>query len=98
MKTCWKILKKQRQYNFILLLTFHNEKVSDKMARITVEDCVTKIPNHFDLTLTAARRARQLENGTAPLVDDVRNNKPTVTALREIAAGEITTELLKRSK
>ena len=33
------------------------------MARITVEDCITKIPNHFDLTLIAARRARQLENG-----------------------------------
>ena len=68
------------------------------MARITVEDCVSKIPNHFDLTLTAARRARQLENGTSPLVDDVRNNKPTVTALREIAAGQLTAEILKRNK
>ncbi len=68
------------------------------MARITVEDCVGKIPNHFDLTLTAARRARQLENGTAPLVDDIRNNKPTVTALREIAAGQIGTEMLNRNK
>ncbi len=68
------------------------------MARITVEDCISKIPNHFDLTLTAARRARQLENGTQPLVDDIRNNKPTVTALREIAAGEITADLLNRSK
>ena len=68
------------------------------MARITVEDCVSKIPNHFDLTLTAARRARQLENGTSPLVDDVRNNKPTVTALREIAAGQIADEILKRNK
>lgn len=68
------------------------------MARITVEDCVSKIPNHFDLTLTAARRARQLENGTSPLVDDVRNNKPTVTALREIASGQITAEILKRNK
>ncbi|KLT72383.1 DNA-directed RNA polymerase subunit omega [Neisseria arctica] len=68
------------------------------MARITVEDCIDKIPNHFDLTLTAARRARQLENGTAPLVEDIRNNKPTVTALREIAAGQIGTELLSRNK
>lgn len=68
------------------------------MARITVEDCIGKIPNHFDLTLTAARRARQLENGTAPLVDDIRSNKPTVTALREIAAGQIGTELLSRNK
>ncbi len=68
------------------------------MARITVEDCADKIPNHFDLTLAAARRARQLENGTAPLVDDVRHDKPTVTALREIAAGQIGTELLTRNK
>ena len=45
------------------------------MARITVEDCSDKIPNHFDLTLAAARRARQLENGTAPLVEDVRNGQ-----------------------
>lgn len=66
------------------------------MARITVEDCIDKITNHFDLTLVAARRARQLENGIAPLVDDVRNDKPTVTALREIAAGEIGLEVLKR--
>jgi DNA-directed RNA polymerase, omega subunit len=68
------------------------------MARITVEDCITKIPNHFDLTLIAARRARQLENGTDPLVDDVRNNKATVTALREIAAGQVGEEILKRGR
>ena len=68
------------------------------MARITVEDCSDKIPNHFDLTLAAARRARQLENGTAPLVEDVRNDKATVTALREIAAGQITADILNRSK
>ncbi len=68
------------------------------MARITVEDCITKIPNHFDLTLIAARRARHLENGTDPLVDDVRNNKATVTALREIAAGQVGEEILKRGR
>ena len=68
------------------------------MARITVEDCIGRIPSHFDLTLTAARRARQLENGTTPLVDDIRHNKPTVTALREIAAGQVGVEILTRSK
>ncbi|AUX61217.1 DNA-directed RNA polymerase subunit omega [Simonsiella muelleri] len=68
------------------------------MSRITVEDCISKIPNHFDLTLAAARRARQLENGTSPLIDDVRNNKATVTALREIAAGQIGAEILARNK
>ncbi len=68
------------------------------MARITVEDCIPQIPNHFDLTLTAARRARQLENGTSPLVENTRHNKATVTALREIAAGQIGVEILSRSK
>lgn len=68
------------------------------MARITVEECITKIPNHFDLTLIAARRARQLENGTQPLVDDIRNSKATVTALREVAAGHIGMEVLSKNK
>lgn len=66
------------------------------MARITVEECISKIPNHFDLTLVAARRARQLENGTQPLIDDVRHNKATVTALREVAAGHIGMEILAK--
>lgn len=64
------------------------------MARITVEDCVPRIPNQFELTLAAAYRARQLANGATPLVDETRN-KPTVIALREIAAGQIGTEILK---
>ena len=69
------------------------------MARITVEECIEKIPTHFDLTLAAARRARQLENGTTPLVEDIRHDKPTVTALREIAAGQVTSEeMLSRVK
>ena len=68
------------------------------MARITVEDCIDKITNHINLTMAAARRARQLENGTQPLVEDVRNDKPTVTALREIAAGHIGIDILNRSK
>ena len=61
------------------------------MARITVEDCITRIPNHFNLTLAAAYRARQLANGSMPLVDDIRNNEPT-------AAGQIGEEILSRSK
>lgn len=77
---------------------FNLLKDSTTMARITVEDCIGRINNHFDLTLTAALRARQLANGSSPLVDDIRNNKPTVTALREIAAGQIGVELLNRNK
>ncbi|MFH4354936.1 MAG: DNA-directed RNA polymerase subunit omega [Neisseriaceae bacterium] len=65
------------------------------MARITIEDCIVRIPNHFELTLVAARRARQLFNGATPLVHGVKN-KPTVVALREIAAGEVTTDILKK--
>ncbi|MDX8386033.1 MAG: DNA-directed RNA polymerase subunit omega, partial [Gallionella sp.] len=56
------------------------------MARITVEECLTQIPNRFDLTLTAAYRARQLANGAAHLVDNSKD-KPTVIALREISEG-----------
>lgn len=59
------------------------------MARITIEDCLTVgIENQFELVLLAAKRARQLANGKAPLVDRI-NDKPTVLALREIAEGKI---------
>lgn len=67
------------------------------MARITVEDCIGRIPNHFDLTMTAALRARQLANGATPLVEE-DHDKPNVIALREIAAGQIGAELLNQQK
>ena len=63
------------------------------MARITVEDCLERIPNMFQLVLVAAKRARQLANGAHPLVD-WENDKPTVVALREIADGYVTEEIL----
>ena len=55
------------------------------MARVTVEDCLDKVPNRFALVVLAAERARQLSRGATPGVDC--DNKPAVTALREIAAG-----------
>jgi len=55
------------------------------MARITVEDCLNQIPNRFKLTLAATYRARELAQGHAPRLDS--KDKPTVTALREIAGG-----------
>ncbi|HEY8950008.1 MAG TPA: DNA-directed RNA polymerase subunit omega [Rhizomicrobium sp.] len=58
------------------------------MARVTVEDCVDKIPNRFDLVLVAGFRARQLSGGAEPLLDRDRDKNPVV-ALREIAAKEI---------
>ena len=63
------------------------------MARITVEDCLKKIDNQFDLVMTAAKRARRLANGAEPLVE-IENDKPTVLALREIAEGLINEEIL----
>ena len=64
------------------------------MARITVEDCLEQIPNRFQLVLVATYRARMLSQGHAPKVDC--KNKPAVTALREIAAGKIGLEMLKK--
>ncbi|TMA09586.1 MAG: DNA-directed RNA polymerase subunit omega [Deltaproteobacteria bacterium] len=57
------------------------------MARITVEDCLSKIPNRFELVVLASKRARQLFKGAKPLVDS--DNREVVVALREIAAGEV---------
>ncbi len=63
------------------------------MARITVEDCLEKIDNRFDMTLIAAERARQIAMGAEPLVP-FDNDKPTVIALREISEGLMNREVL----
>lgn len=63
------------------------------MARITVEDCVDNIDNIFEMVLVAAKRARRIAHGAEPLVDR-ENDKPTVLALREIAAGHVTPAIL----
>ena len=57
------------------------------MARITVEDCLKMIPNRFELALAATYRARQLAQGHTPKIES--RDKPTVVALREIAAGQV---------
>ncbi len=65
------------------------------MARITVNDCLEKIPNRFQLTLVAALRSRQLVNGAEPLIDtEGSRDKSSVIALKEIAAGLIGEEIL----
>jgi DNA-directed RNA polymerase subunit omega len=64
------------------------------MARITVEDCLKMIPNRFELALAATYRARQLAQGHTPKIES--RNKPTVVALREIAAGQVGVEMLKK--
>jgi DNA-directed RNA polymerase subunit omega len=65
------------------------------MARITVEDCLKRIPNRFQLTLAATYRARQIAQGGTTDVEGTRD-KPTVIALREIAAGKVGVEYLNR--
>jgi DNA-directed RNA polymerase subunit omega len=65
------------------------------MARITVEDCLKRIPNRFQLTLAATYRARQLAQGGSPMVESNRD-KPTVTALREVASGKVGIEYLAK--
>lgn len=66
---------------------------SNTMARITVDDCLKRIPNRFDMTLVATIRARQLSIGGSPMVEPARD-KPTVIALRELAQGKVGIEIL----
>ncbi|XZG70151.1 DNA-directed RNA polymerase subunit omega [Chitinibacteraceae bacterium HSL-7] len=68
------------------------------MARITVEDCLHRIDNRFDLTLAGAYRARQLANGASTHIETPGRDKPTVLALREIAAGFVGREVLTRNR
>ncbi len=58
------------------------------MARVSIEDCLEKIDNRFDLVLLAAERTKQIMKGAPSLIES-RDNKEVVTALREIAAGKV---------
>lgn len=63
------------------------------MARVTVEDCLNNVDNRFQLVLVATKRARQISLGADPFVAE-ENDKPTVIALREIAEGHVTRDIL----
>ena len=65
------------------------------MARITVDDCLKVIPNRFEMSLAATYRARQLTNGAQPMLESTRD-KPTVIALRELAASKYGAEILNK--
>lgn len=66
------------------------------MARVTVEDCVDKVPNRFDLVLIAAQRARQISGGAELTLDRDRDKNPVV-ALREIAEETVRPDMLEES-
>lgn len=66
------------------------------MARVTVEDCIVKIPNRFELVMLAAQRAREISAG-APLVVERDNDKNPVVSLREIADGVVNVDTLQQS-
>ena len=63
------------------------------MARVIVEDCLDQVENRFELVILSAKRARQIANGAEPTVD-WDNDKPTVVALRELAAGTIDADVV----
>ncbi|WP_336367358.1 DNA-directed RNA polymerase subunit omega [Marinobacter sp. C2H3] len=64
------------------------------MARVTVEDCLEHVDNRFQLVMLATKRARQIATrGSEPMVPE-ENDKPTVIALREIAEGKVSRDLL----
>ena len=67
------------------------------MARITVEDCLEKIPSRFDLILMASKRARQLSTTSRDPLVECDNDKPTLDALREIEEGLLDKETLERT-
>ncbi|MBK6632795.1 MAG: DNA-directed RNA polymerase subunit omega [Betaproteobacteria bacterium] len=67
------------------------------MARVTIEDCIKRIPNRFQLTLVATYRARQITIGATPMLEGEKD-KPTVIALREIAEGKVGLEILNRGQ
>jgi len=59
------------------------------MARVTVEDCLEKVPNRLELVILAAKRTRQLLDGAEPMIPNTKGNKEPVIALREISAGKV---------
>lgn len=71
-------------------------KIGDNMARVTIEDCLDNIHNRFDLILVASKRARQVAHGTSEPMVDPDNDKPTVIALREIAEGLVSKDILNQ--
>ena len=68
------------------------------MARVTVEDCLENVENRFELVMVSSKRARQLANEGKEAMVPLENDKPTVIALREIADGFVSAEILSEPK
>lgn len=68
------------------------------MARVTVEDCLDNVENRFELVMVASKRARQIATGGKDALVQEESDKPTVIALREIAEGLITHDILSREE
>jgi DNA-directed RNA polymerase subunit omega len=68
------------------------------MARVTVEDCLDKVDNRFELIMVASKRARQISNEGVDALVEEDNDKPTVIALREIAEGKINASILEETE
>lgn len=68
------------------------------MARVTVEDCLDNVENRFELVMVASKRARQIATGGKDALVQEESDKPTVIALREIAEGLITQDILSREE
>ena len=66
------------------------------MARVTVEDCLENVANRFELVMVASKRARQMATGGKDPMVQEESDKPTVIALREIAEGHVTADILVR--
>ncbi len=68
------------------------------MARVTVEDCLENVANRFELVMVASKRARQMATGGKDPMVQEESDKPTVIALREIAEGFVTADILTRDE
>src|SRR5713226_8651380 len=90
------LLLPHRRATHILFIAYRERVKEPRMARVTVEDCVLKVPNRFELVLLAAQRAREVTSG-APLTLDRDDDKNPVIALREIADETIQLAHLKDS-
>jgi DNA-directed RNA polymerase subunit omega len=66
------------------------------MARVTVEDCTDKIPSRFELVVLASQRAREIASGAMPTVEKLKDKNPVI-ALREIALGHLSPEVMRES-